>query len=267
MSEMETNETKPNEDVVVAKKIGKNVSSLKKQQNDEPKNNPSKQDSKSAMTELDDDVKENEFNEFIKDIDLKKEKVGKILSRMIIQIAGAPEDHINKTIRAYLDKIRDVENYKVVSQKIYNAEKDVDTEKIFVAFAEIDILFENVSDLASFCFDTLPASIEILEPQSLNFESRDFVDFMNDIMAKMHNVNKAVETVGAENRILQQNSQALLENFFILSLKQNNKNINELSKEIGISEEQIKPLLGGLEEKGLIKYNKENKDFSLIKNI
>ena len=63
----------------------------------------------------------------------------------------------------------------------------------------------------------------------------------------------SLKNTNAENTILKKNASALLRNIFKLSLKQKPKNEEEISKDVGIPEEQIKPFLAAMEKQKEIK--------------
>src|SRR3989344_4134927 len=192
-----------------------------------------------------------------------KEKIeqGYVLSRVIIEVMGSPKDYVEKTLRLAIDNIKrkqkeitkrrkpGQEDIEILKEEFFPAEEK---EKMFSDFTELEILFRNTFELVNFCFEYTPSSIEILEPQNLNYKSRDFSNALNDLLGKIHNNAMLIKNYAAENKILKRNASTLLQNIAILSLKERDKNLNELSKDIGISEEKLKNILEDFMENNII---------------
>jgi len=187
-----------------------------------------------------------------------KQKIeeGHILTRIIIEIMGAPKDYIEKTLRLAVNNIKQKEKgIEVMKEEFFPAEEK---EKMFSAFTELEILFKDSFEMVNFCFEYAPSSIEILEPQNLNYNARDFANILNDLLGKLHRDAMVIKNYNAENQILKKNALNLLQNITILSLKEKDKNLNELSNDIGISEEKLKDIIEEFTQKNIIS-KKEDK--------
>src|SRR3989344_1166139 len=93
----------------------------------------------------------------------KARSVTQIRCRAIIEMLGAPKEYIDKILRDYIAKIKN-EGAKIVSERY---EEAVQQDKLFSNFVEMEILFDKPSQLLSFCFESMPSSIEIIEPEAL----------------------------------------------------------------------------------------------------
>jgi len=122
---------------------------------------------------------------------------GKILTRIIIEIVGKPKEHIEKALKVVVEKIKGEKDIEVVEEQIFNAEKQ---EEMFSTFAELGILFNNLQVLIEFCFDFMPSSIEILDPEKLSFDSNKFAGLVNDLLAKLHQMNLNLVQNNAEKK-------------------------------------------------------------------
>ena len=197
-----------------------------------------------------------------------KEKLeqGNILSRVIIEIVGKPKEHVEKALTdlmGHMEKNKDV----VIMKKHQEAAKEVKTdakveEGMWAAFVEVEVLLENLPKLVGFCFDYMPSSVEILEPENFKLKSRDIASFLNEMQAKLHNLGIALKGLKNENLFLRQNSANLLINHIITILVNKKRNIEEISKLTGISVEEIKPFLEKLIKDGKIKQEEGYYTFS-----
>jgi predicted transcriptional regulator len=77
---------------------------------------------------------------------------------------------------------------------------------------------------------------------------------LTDFLSKMHNADMAVKRLNFENSALRNNSRLLLRNMIMVSLKLKEKNLGDLSKAVGIPQDQLKPFLESLiEDKFIVK--------------
>ena len=183
-----------------------------------------------------------------------KEKIenGSILCRIIIEIAGSPKEHVEKTIDLVIESIKQVKDVEIIRSEKFPAEEQeipgqkVTKAKIFSTFAEIELLVKDMQTLIALCFEYMPSSIEMIEPENMKITSQTAATFLNDLLARLHQTDMILKNKNAENTILKQNASALLQNIFKLSLKEKDKTIEEISKDVGIPTHQIQPFLDAL---------------------
>ena len=183
-----------------------------------------------------------------------KEKIenGNILCRIIIEIAGSPKEHVEKTIDLVIESIKQVKDVEIIKSEKFPAEEQeipgqkVTKAKIFSTFAETELLVKDMQTLIALCFEYMPSSIEMIEPENMKITSQTAATFLNDLLARLHQTDMILKNKNAENTILKQNASALLQNIFKLSLKEKDKTIEEISKDVGIPTHQIQPFLDAL---------------------
>ncbi len=183
----------------------------------------------------------------------------KITCRAVIEILGSPKEHVEKTLKDYLALIRKSKDFKIVDEFVSSAEPK---EKLFGIFAELELIFKHPSKIIEFCFDYMPSSIEIIEPEELKFKSREMANMLNDLQAKLHKLDMFVKNIRAENTLLTKNAEAILRNNVLLVLKTGDKNLKELSKKIGLPEENTKNFLESLIKQKYIK--KKGDKYNLV---
>ena len=125
----------------------------------------------------------------------------KIKARTIIEILGAPKDHVEKTMQMVIDKLKTSETVKLLRENIYGAEKIKD-QPFWSTFSEVEVETKDIEDLIGFCFDFMPSSIEILEPSSFAFQSSNINNVINDLLARLHQYDMVLKNVHAQNIIL-----------------------------------------------------------------
>ncbi|HLD07263.1 MAG TPA: hypothetical protein VJC16_07090 [Candidatus Nanoarchaeia archaeon] len=167
----------------------------------------------------------------------------KVLARVIIEVLGAPRQYVDDTLRTVVDNIQNDSAYELLKHEVFPAVPQDDG--LFNAFAEAEVLFRSPDRFAAFCFDYAPSSVEIIEPESLQYSARDLSSLMNDILLRLHTMNVHLKNQNAEQLIVNSNTENLLQNIVRLSLKQGKKEIAVISREVGIPEQQLVRVLEG----------------------
>jgi len=174
---------------------------------------------------------------------------GKIEVRAIIEMLGAPKEHIENTLKEYIDKLKK-EGLNITSENYAEAQEK---GKFFSTFAEIELNFEAMDDVLAFCFDNMPSSVEILSPEKLTFEASLLTGFLNDLQAKIHQVDGLIKEVSAKQQLLDNNALNILHNFIHHILKEGEKTTEEISAKIGMGPKETTSFLNVMIKKGLIK--------------
>lgn len=199
----------------------------------------------------------------------------KILCRAIVEVVGKPKEYVEKAIKTIIDSAKEIKGLKLEKtdieeikslkdEKLLNTEKKIQglAGELFSTFAEIEFTALNFDVIASFCFDFLPSSIEIIEPEKIEITSQETTKMLTDVLSKIHNADMAVKRLNFENAALRTNAKLLLRNMTMVSLKLKEKNLDELSRAIGIPSDQLKPFLDELIKDKFIK--EENSIYKLI---
>ena len=180
----------------------------------------------------------------------------KVTANVVIQMMGAPKKHIEDTLKLYIDKIRtDYKEIKLLNEYRSKAKKQKDG-KLYDVFAELEIESQGVEHLVWFCFDYMPASVEITSPEQLIYDSPDLTAFLNDLQSKLHKIDMMIKNLNAENQVLKKNGVTLMKNIIILQLRSGKKSASLLAKNAGVPEEHIKRFLASMEKDGKVKQEK-----------
>jgi len=176
---------------------------------------------------------------------------GQLMGRAIIEMLGAPKEHIEQTLKDYIERIKQ-ENSDI---EIIKEEFDEATEqgKLFASFVELEIWFKNMASVMNFCMESMPSSIEILEPEKILMNTTDFSGMLNDLQGKVHKIDFSLKALHAENNILKKNNQALVKNIVVVCIRTGNDTIEKIVENTGIDEKHLKPVLDELIERGSIK--------------
>ncbi|HII72255.1 TPA: hypothetical protein HA265_05875 [Candidatus Woesearchaeota archaeon] len=193
------------------------------------------------------DVKTKKKAEKNKTQDTKQRPAGAILCRVLVEVIGAPKEHIEKAIGMLVDKMYAEEKIEIISEETFEAKE---RGKLFSTFSELDIWFDDIVVLEKFMFDYTPSSVEVVEPQELTVPSRLFSGIMNDFLLRMHEHAFKYKDLSAHSRALANNTDAVIRNFLNYLLNEP-KTAEEVSKATGIPLENAAALLDKFAKVGI----------------
>lgn len=174
---------------------------------------------------------------------------GMVYGRFIIEILGAPREHIETVLRKFVDHLKADKGLEIVKAEFAEAEPQ---GKLFSTFVELEIWLKSWSKLIEFCFDAMPSSVEIIEPNRFVMDSGTLSGLLNDLQAKMHAIDMKLKETTAENKMLNMNAKRLLKNFMAYAAGEG-KTPEEVAKKVGINEiGYIIKLLDELIKEGLV---------------
>lgn len=175
----------------------------------------------------------------------------KITFRTVIEVLGKPKEHVEKSLKDYLEQLKKDNHYLVVGESIAEAEEQKE-EGLFATFAELELKTDSMESLTAFCFNYMPSLMEIIEPKELEFTDLQISQFLNDLQAKLHQVDMLAKQVKMENDILKKSIGHLLKNYVTLLLSGNNLTSQQLSRMTGVDQDKLEDFLDKLIDDGKI---------------
>ena len=171
--------------------------------------------------------------------------------RAVLEVIGKPKEHVEKAIRGYLGTLKQDKKYQLVQEDLAEVKKQ-DNAELWSTFAELELKTSKIEFLTAFCFEYMPSIIEVIEPQQFTFSDGDLSQFLNDLQAKLHQVDMVAKEVKIEREILQQNMTALLKNYILVLLSKNQLTSEQLSKLTGVDKEKLEDYLDLMIDEGKI---------------
>lgn len=184
---------------------------------------------------------------------------GQLLVRTIIEMLGAPKEHIEKTMKDYVEKLKEDHDLEIVS--VFYSKPEPQKEKLFSLYAELEVWMKDVEKLMAFCFDSLPSSIEILEPGEFKFKSNKFSGMINDLQAKIHKLDAHLKRFITDQQAGAQKFKQVVNNFIVFCIKAGKSSPDEIAKELGIDKARAVKWLDDMAEKKII--HKKNNTYSI----
>ncbi|MBS3144890.1 hypothetical protein J4208_04875 [Candidatus Woesearchaeota archaeon] len=133
--------------------------------------------------------------------------MAKLKARAILEILGSPEEHVKKTMQMILEKAKQYPDAKITNEKLFPSEKMGD-KNLWSTFAELDMEVKTIQVLTGFCFDFMPSSLEIVEPEELQLQHHVVSDVLNDLLARLHQYDMVLKNIHAENILLKKKLEA-----------------------------------------------------------
>ena len=166
----------------------------------------------------------------------------KVLARLIIEMIGKPADRVSRVLKEYVEKLK-TDGLKVVYE---DYAKPAEIKGGFSVFVEFEAWFKDIISLVAFCFDAMPSSVDIVQPTNISFNAKEFSDLLNDMQAKLHNVDMAIKNLKAQNQRLNSNSLNVLRNFIVYIVKDKERSLDEIAKALGLTAKEAGPFLDRL---------------------
>lgn len=182
---------------------------------------------------------------------MSEEKKELIRCRAILEVLGKPKEHVEKTIKVLVEKVKEDPEISILNEKY--AEIRSEAKTMFSTYVELEMIIKGITTLTGFCFDFMPSSIEIEKPEQLTVKNIDISNIFNDMQAKLHNVDMVAKTLKVERDILKRNLNTMISNILTILIKMNKNTIEDLSKFTGINKEELDGHLERLTKEGKIK--------------
>ncbi len=123
-----------------------------------------------------------------------------IVARIVVEIIGAPKNHVEDIMKMVVEKFKAEQGLKVVKEKTADCRET--ENKLWATFSEIEFETEHIRKISDICFDYMPSSVEILEPAGLDMDTSALADMFNEMLAKLHGYAMHAKKLEAENKLL-----------------------------------------------------------------
>ncbi len=123
-------------------------------------------------------------------------------TRLIVEVAGFPKEHIEHTIVLLGEKFAENNSSVKVTKRMVREPQQIKDSKIWSGFVEFHCEIKDVSTLIGLIFDYMPSSVEILEPETVTEDTPDLNGILNDLAARLHQYDATIKTMKAQTTVL-----------------------------------------------------------------
>lgn len=177
-----------------------------------------------------------------------------IRCKTIIEVLGKPKEHVEGAIKEYVEHIKE-DSELVVLNEYYSEVKE--QGRLWSRFVELELVVKGTKKLIGFCFEYMPSSIEVIKPEHLIMTNPELSNFLNDLQARLHNVDMLVKQLKAENDFLKQNMNAIIHNAILVCLKVSKLSLEQLSQVTGVDKKELEIFVEKLLKENKIKKEDE----------
>src|SRR3989338_2726967 len=96
---------------------------------------------------------------------MPEEKKDLIRCRAILEVLGKPKEHVEKTIKLLVEKVKEDPEISVLNERY--SEITPQEKTMFSIYVELEMVVKGITTLTGFCFDFMPSSLEIEKPEQL----------------------------------------------------------------------------------------------------
>jgi len=173
---------------------------------------------------------------------------GYIHINSILEIVGKPKEHVEATFNDYIAQMEKNQKWDVLSKTVHEVIEVDGSQNLFSTFAEIEVLLKDMGALYDFCFECMPASVEIVAPVELKLKARHASAAINDLLGKIHQLDMHAKQMTQQNSIYIENLQIAIQNAILIFLAQKPHTIQSISVAVGVAPLQLKPILDKMVE-------------------
>lgn len=192
-----------------------------------------------------------------REIKQKVDEEGYIQAIVMFEVVGSPKDYVSRALQNHLTKLKD--NKSIIVLKEDAEEPEEQEDNLWSTFSEVEMLVKGLENFTWLCLTFMPASVEIMAPDNLIFKGRDLTNWLNDMLAKNHEIALLSQQVGQQNKIMLKSINALIRNSILVCIDAGIVKISEIAKKVGVSEKDLKPVFEAMIKEEKIK--KEGKNY------
>lgn len=190
-------------------------------------------------------------------------KKQKIIIRTIIELLGKPKDHVEKTIKLLVAKLKGEKGIIIKNEFI---SESISQEELFSIYTELELEFESIELLSPFVFNYMPSLIEILEPEEIKLTARDFTNYLTDLQLRLHQIDGTLKLANQEKMNMNSTIVTLAKNNIVSALRleiKNGLNKQKISEFTGIVVNDLDQILNLLIKDNKILVENDNYKINL----
>jgi len=168
-----------------------------------------------------------------------------IRCKIIIEVLGKPQEHVEKSIHSYIDRIQQDSGFILLKSEF---SEPIQKEEYWAMFVEIEIVIKGLHQLVAFCFDYMPSSVEFIKPEQFSLKAEAIQDFINNLQARLHQVDMVAKQLRNENQFMKKNLTTAVKNTIAIALSTGKKTMEQLRAVTGIHQEELQLFLDQLIE-------------------
>jgi hypothetical protein len=118
----------------------------------------------------------------------------------IFEVMGRPLEHVKESLEKFINTLDDKKEFTVAQRKFHEP-KPVEKEGVkdfYSAFAEVEIVTEDITQLFLIVLNMLPSHVEILSPSEIRMKNFDISEVLSSLAMKLHKYDEVTKVMTFE---------------------------------------------------------------------
>jgi len=176
----------------------------------------------------------------------RREK-GDVQAIVTFEVVGRPKEHVESALKSYMENIHKDSRIRSIREEF--AEAIATGDGFFSTFCELEAMIKGLETLVWISVNFSPASIEILEPETLTVHANELTSWLNDLISKLHEVGISYRNESQKVVAMNEALNALITNLILTRLEIGPSTPDDLQARMGVHKKQLEPFLEHLVKK------------------
>jgi hypothetical protein len=117
-----------------------------------------------------------------------------VVAIIVVEMMGKPADYLKQSLETHVKRLESKKGVRVESLKLNDPKEIEESKGMFTCFAEIELEVGTLKDLFDIIFDYMPASVEIVEPRTVNMGIDEANALLNNLAGRLHRYDEIAKS-------------------------------------------------------------------------
>ncbi len=128
--------------------------------------------------------------------------VKEIRAILMVEVAGRPAEHVKESLKIHVGRFKNIKDMKLISATISEPKEIEGHKEFFTCFSEVEVEVPSFLKLTDLIFDFMPSSIEVVEPNQIEFDTQEATAITNQLTGRLHRYDEIAKIVKLQNEQL-----------------------------------------------------------------
>ncbi len=133
----------------------------------------------------------------------------KLRVQLIMEVLGKPQDYVHEVIEDLRKELEHEAGVNLISFNIGEPKEIKESPEFFTGFLDVEIEVEKAETLFAMCFKYMPAHVDLIYPERINFSNVEVAELLNFLTTKLHGYDEVARMLQLENEKFARELQSL----------------------------------------------------------
>jgi len=133
----------------------------------------------------------------------------KLRVQLIMEVLGKPQDYVHEVIEDLRKELEHEAGVNLISFNIGEPKEIKESPEFFTGFLDVEIEVEKEKTLFAMCFKYMPAHVDLIYPERINFSNVEVAELLNFLTTKLHGYDEVARMLQLENEKFARELQSL----------------------------------------------------------